>query len=100
MSACRYRSDRPGGLAWLRLGEHSLPGRIRVTETKRLSSLCSFCCAAPIVLVLVVVLVLDPFAVGKCIRWFPSFVCLFSAQTPANQRRSMIEDENDDEDED
>ena len=66
-----------------------------MTETKRLSSLCSFCYAAP--LVLVVVLVLDFFAVGSLV----SFVlCLFSAQTPANQRRSKIEDENDDEDED
>ena len=46
-------------------------------------------------IVLVVVLVLDLFAVGKCIHWFPSFLCLFSAQTPANRRRSKTEFEYD-----
>jgi hypothetical protein len=55
-----------------------------------------FSCAAPLVHVLVGFLVLDLFAVNKCIRWFPSFMCLFSAQTPADQRRSK--NENDDED--
>ena len=66
-----------------------------MTEMKRLASLCLFSCAAP--LVLVVVLVLDFFAVGSLVSFVHG---LFSAQTPANQRRSKTEDENDDEDED